>query len=267
MKSLFIPTFLIAQVLYISANCEVRLTTDVSQNVIHINLDHEFKNFEGFLDLDGISNKFNYKPYFDSTVSQRKLYSYYTHNEYRIVSLSAGLGFIRNKSKLKTGPMLFFRNDQFTEPHIFKGEYNNLVSNTLYLGLGLVNKINFKQKYVFENKCYINGSILNYTSFDNVNDTTIEEFESSLSPENIMTVGIQSSLLREFKFAGVGCGFIFDDYFRYYHQKEWDNHHYSKFFIELRLIFMKGYFREMKKELKKIFNHDNNSPENVVETK
>jgi len=74
-----------------------------------------------------------------------------------------------------------------------------------------------------------------------------------------MAIGIRSCLLREFKFAGVGCGFSFDDYVRYYHQNEWDNLYYSKFFVELRLIFMKGYFREMRKDLKRVFKHDNNS--------
>lgn len=259
MKKLFVTTVFIAQIFYVSAYCEVQLTTDISLSQHSIKINHEFKNFEGFLDLDCILNRFNFKPNIDSTDSQRKLYSYFTHNNSNIFSLSAGLGYIRNSSKIKTGPMLFFRNDRFTEPHLLNGEYKNLVSNTIYLGLGLVNKINFKQKYVFENKCYISGSILNNTFFDDVNDTTIEEFESSLTPKNIMTIGIRSCLLREFKFAGVGCGFSLDDYFRYYHQKEWDNLYYSRFFVELRLIFIKGYFKEMKKEIKRIFKHDNDS--------
>lgn len=256
---LFFSVFLIAQVIYVSAYCEVQLSSNFPFSGYGVNISHEFKKFEGILDLDATLKRFNFRPNFDSTTSQRKLYSYYTHDGSSIFSLSAGLGYIRKESRLKTGPMLFFRNDIYTEPHLLHGEYKNLVSNTIYLGLGFVNKINFKQKYVFENKCYLNGSILNNTFFDYVNDTTIEEFENSLTPKNIMTVGIRSCLLREFKFAAVGCGFIFDDYFRYYQHKEWDNLYYSRFFVDLRLIFMKGYFREMRKDLKRIFKHDNNS--------
>ena len=139
---LFFSVFLIAQVFYVSAYCEVQLSLNFFSGY-GINISHEFKKFEGILDLDATVKRFNFRPNFDSTTSQRKLYSYYTHDESSIMSLSAGLGYIRKESRLKTGPMLFFRYDIYTEPHLLHGEYNNLVSYTICLCLGFVNYIYF----------------------------------------------------------------------------------------------------------------------------
>jgi hypothetical protein len=255
-KALFIALsfFLLFQT---PSRSDVRLDLSFSRFGIIVN--HEFRNFEGILDLNASAFKFGSHPYFDSTVSQRTLYSYYTHSANRLFSTTAGLGFIRNNSRLKTGPMLFFRNDQYIRPYLINHEYNSLTTTSIYLGLGLVNKLNFKRKYFLENQCYVNGSLRSNTFFNYADDTTFEEFLGAVTPARIMTAGMKSCLLREFKYAGVGGGFNIEDYFRYYPTKEWNNFSYWNFFVELRLKFMKGYFREMKNDLKKIFKHDENS--------
>jgi hypothetical protein len=248
--------------------CEVHINLGTSigsssKEQFTIEVNNEFKFISSYIDLEGSVWGFSDRRYFDSTYSKERILSYLACEGRGEIALSIDLGYIRNSSKSKIGPVLSFCQNTFEEPVLINDEYREAKLKTIYFGLGLINHFSFKHGWVFENSLILNGS-LNSSFFiekylsdskNSVDSIKVKNKEKSMTPNYAFAPNFKTKIGYEFKLLSFGCGFDADSYIRHYQ----DNSYYWGVmwcvYFEGGLIIGREGMRAIKNQIHKVFEN------------